>query len=72
MTVAPGDDGMATVEQVVEFKLALPRFGWIVAPLFRAHLRKLEEPSGPPWWAPVDRIDPPCCLQLGRRWPLRS
>src|SRR5207302_1887546 len=64
VTVTPAADGMAAVEQTVEFTLALPRFRWIVAPLFRAHLRKLQEPSKPPWWAPVDRIDAPAALSL--------
>ena len=59
-----GDDGATDVEQVVEFRLALPRFGWMVVPLFRGHLRKLEEPRSPPWWAPIDRIDPPAALSL--------
>ncbi|MBV9666070.1 MAG: MFS transporter [Actinobacteria bacterium] len=59
------DDGRSTVEQTVQFSLALLWFSWIVTPLFRAHLRKLVEPASPPWWAPVDRIDPPAARTLG-------
>lgn len=65
VTVTPNDDGTAHVEQVVEFTLALLRFSWVVTPLFRAHLRKLEEPARPPWWAPIDRVDPPAARSLG-------
>jgi MFS family permease len=65
LTVTAAGEGAMHVEQVVEFTLALLRFSWIVTPLFRAHLRKLEEPAKPPWWAPVDRIDPPAARSLG-------
>lgn len=65
VTVSRNGDGPAHVEQVVEFTLALLWFSPIVTPLFRAHLRKLEEPTSPPWWAPVDRIDPPAARTLG-------
>ena len=65
LTVTANDDGTSSVEQVVEFTLALLRFSWIVTPLFRSHLRKLEEPAKPPWWAPVDRIDPAAARSLG-------
>jgi len=65
VTVTGNDDGTSHVEQVVEFTLALLWFSWIVTPLFRAHLRKLEEPASPPWWAPVDRIDRPAARSLG-------
>ena len=65
VTVTHNDDGTAQVLQVVEFTLALLWFSPLVTPLFRSHLRKLEEPTSPPWWAPVDRIDPPAARSLG-------
>jgi MFS family permease len=65
VTVTANDDRTASVEQVVEFTLALLWFSWVVTPLFRAHLRRLQEPAKPPWWAPVDRIDPPAARGLG-------
>ena len=64
VTMERRDDGSADVEQVVTFRLALPVFGPLVVPLFRSHLRRLEPRQKAPWWAPVERIDPPAARTL--------
>ena len=57
--VAPGDGGDVTVSQRVEFRLAVPVFGFLFVRLVRR--RALAVPGGPatttrPWWSPPNRL----------------
>jgi len=52
----PGADGRTDVTQTVDFRLAIPYFGWLfVLPLKRALARPAKERA--PWWAPPARLD---------------
>jgi len=55
----PGAVGRARVRQSVEFRLAIPYFGFLFALPARAELRRLgPRPGGRlPWWHPPDRLD---------------
>lgn len=53
----PRADGRYDVEQVVDFALALPFFGWLFLPLVRAHLGRIGAEHRLPWWAPPQPLD---------------
>ncbi|MDQ1373667.1 MAG: hypothetical protein QOJ09_1005 [Actinomycetota bacterium] len=53
------------VTQVVDFRLALPWFGWLFLPLVRGHLGVVVPRGRRPWWAPVDRLDAASATSLG-------
>jgi MFS family permease len=63
VTVQPADDGHHQVTSTVRFRLAIPFFGWLLAPLVRAQLRRAGAPL--PWWGPVQRIDARSASVLG-------
>jgi MFS family permease len=52
---------------VVEFKLAVPFFGWLFVWPVRHEVRKQLRgtSSGMPWWAPADRLSPRAATVLG-------
>ena len=52
---------------LVEFKLAVPFFGWLFVLPVRRELRKQlrGEAAGMPWWAPADRMDARSATVLG-------
>jgi MFS family permease len=56
-------------EETIEYRLALPWFGWLYAPLVRRALRHRPHaghtPGDQPWWAPRDRLDPRQVRVLG-------
>jgi MFS family permease len=56
--VAPSDrtDGRREVTQTVDFRLAVPYWGWLFVGPFK---RRLSRPPGErvPWWAPPDPVD---------------
>ena len=54
----PLGDGTWRVRQTVEYRVDLPFFGWLFRVPVRRHLGRLGAPSGSPWWAPPDRLDP--------------
>ena len=59
--VLEGRDG----RHVVRYRLAVPYFGWLWAPLLRRRAREIEAaadageplPTGQPWWAPPAPLD---------------
>ena len=53
--IEPSEDGLVAVAQTLEYRLALPFFGW----LFAWPVRRALERGGPrmPWWAPPERVD---------------
>jgi MFS family permease len=53
------------VSQTVDFRLALPFFGWMFVPLVRAHLGRVVPTDRRPWWSPVDRLDAVAANTLG-------
>ncbi|MGH9268540.1 MAG: hypothetical protein ACRD0D_10225, partial [Acidimicrobiales bacterium] len=55
--VEAAGDGQVRVRQVVEFRLAIPWFGWIFALPARRLLGRLDGGPASPWWAPPDRLD---------------
>jgi MFS family permease len=53
--VAAGPDGLVRVRSEVDFRLAVPYFGPLLALPVRRALRVAGAPS--PWWGPADRLD---------------
>jgi MFS family permease len=51
------DGGRAAVTQTVEYRLAIPFFGWLFALPYRSAMRRLGRPRRHPWWAPPDPLD---------------
>ena len=61
--VEPAGDGRHLVTSVVDFRLALPYFGWLLALPVRHAVR---QPGGRrPWWGPADRLDARATTVLG-------
>jgi MFS family permease len=59
-------DGRSHVTQTVEYRLAIPFFGWLFAPAVKRVLGRLGGGEGPePWWAPPDRLDARAASVLG-------
>ena len=50
----PGQPVLVT--QTVDFRLAVPYFGFLFVPLFKRALRRAGT-GRPPWWAPPARLD---------------
>lgn len=65
VTVEPLDDGRRRVRQEVEYRLAVPYFGFLFNPGARRRLRRLVEPGPMPWWAPPQRVDARTATALG-------
>ena len=62
--VDPDPGGTDTVTQTVDFRLAVPYFGWLfVLPVKRALARPGAERA--PWWAPPARLDARAANVLG-------
>ncbi|MDQ6727279.1 MAG: MFS transporter [Actinomycetota bacterium] len=56
VAASPSTDGLVTVTQEIDFRLAVPYFGWLfVRPFKRALSRPATERV--PWWAPPGRLD---------------
>lgn len=54
--VSPAPGGLQSVTQEIDFRLAIPYFGWLfVRPVKRALSRPATGRA--PWWAPPDRLD---------------
>ena len=55
--------------ETVDYRVALPWFGWLYAPLIRRALHQRpgadHTPGTQPWWAPRDRLDERQVLVLG-------
>jgi MFS family permease len=56
-------DGTYEMTSTVEFRTAVPYFGWLIGGLLRVALRRPGAPS--PWWAPADRLDHRAASVLG-------
>jgi MFS family permease len=71
VTVEPADDGRRTVTQTVEFRLAIPVWGWLFVGVVKRLLRSRPpspgevEESGVPWWSPPDRLTQRTATVLG-------
>ena len=53
------------VRQTVEFRLAIPYWGWIFGPPMRSQLARLGSPRRRPWWSPPDNFDARSATVLG-------
>jgi MFS family permease len=62
--VAAAGDGRWALEQTVDFRLAVPYFGWIFVLPFKRALARPER-HRPPWWAPPVRLDARAASVLG-------
>lgn len=56
-------DGTARVTEAIEYRLAIPFFGWLFALPFRRALTRGDRRN--PWWAPPDRVDARGATVLG-------
>jgi MFS family permease len=50
-------DGRHEVTQTTDYRLAIPLWGWMFAPLVRRALADPPPPGTTPWWLPPDRLD---------------
>ena len=51
-------DGHTIVDEVVDYRLAVPVWGILFRPALRHHLRRPPRPEGhQPWWAPPEALD---------------
>ncbi|MGY6500856.1 MAG: MFS transporter [Acidimicrobiales bacterium] len=66
LSVTPTSEDRFDVVETIEFRLAVPFFGWLFLPVLRRELRRhTHRTQGPdadseppqPWWAPPDRFD---------------
>src|SRR5215467_12167245 len=64
--VAVDADGTSAT-QIVEFRLAVPYFGWLFVLPFKWAISRRPPPAGerPPWWAPPAPIDARSSSVLG-------
>jgi MFS family permease len=62
--IEPRPDGRVRVWQTIDFRLAIPFFGWLFAPGVRRLLAR-GDGGAPPWWAPTDRLDARAASALG-------
>lgn len=53
------------VRQTVEFRLAIPYWGWLFGPPMRRQLGRLENTGRRPWWSPPDNFDARSATVLG-------
>jgi predicted MFS family arabinose efflux permease len=61
----PEPDGRLRVRQVVDYRLAVPYFGFIFVPASRRTLGRIGAPRPAPWWAPPDTVDSRASVALG-------
>lgn len=59
---AAGPDGVR-LSETIDYRLAIPFFGWLFAIPFRRSLRRGDPRI--PWWAPPDRVDARAATMLG-------
>lgn len=59
----PLDEDRVRVTETIEFRLAIPFFGWLFAMPFRRALARGDPRT--PWWAPPDRVDARGATVLG-------
>ncbi len=57
LSVLRHDDGTATVDEQIDFSLAVGPWTVLITPLARRALRHPPAPGRLPWWAPPDRFD---------------
>ncbi|MEX1218418.1 MAG: MFS transporter [Acidimicrobiales bacterium] len=51
-------DGHTIVDEIVNYRLAVPVWGVLFRPALRRHLRRAPKPEGhQPWWAPPEALD---------------
>lgn len=51
-------DGHTIVDEIVDYRLAVPVWGVLFRPALRHHLRRAPKPDGhQPWWAPPEALD---------------
>ncbi len=56
-------DGLITVDEVIEFRLAVPFWAWLFVLPYKRTLRRRHTHT--PWWAPPDRLDARAATVLG-------
>lgn len=61
----PQPDGRVRVRQEVDYRLAVPYFGFIFVPASRRVLGRIGPPAAAPWWAPPDTVDSRASVALG-------
>lgn len=63
--VEPPSDGVARVTQTVDYELAVPFLGWLVALPTRRELGRVAPESRPPWWGPPAVLDADAWQEVG-------
>ncbi|MBW8827747.1 MAG: MFS transporter [Acidobacteria bacterium] len=63
VTATPAPGGLVAMTSSVEFRLAIPYFGWLFAVPVRSSLR--TPGARLPWWGPADRLDARASAVLG-------
>lgn len=53
----PSGDGLVEVRQTVEYRLAVPYWGWLFARPYRRLVGAIGEVERTPWWAPPEVMD---------------
>lgn len=53
----PAGDGTCDITQSVEYRLAVPLVGWLLALPARHALARIGPQDHPPWWGPPDVLD---------------
>ena len=62
--VTPDDAGRSLVTQTVDFRLAVPYFGWLFLLPFKRRIVR-PQTGGPPWWASPSPLDARASSVLG-------
>lgn len=52
------DEGRSDVEQTVEYRLAVPLVGWLLARAVRTRVGRIAADDRSPWWGPPDHLTP--------------
>ncbi|GAC1535545.1 MAG: hypothetical protein NVS3B12_17600 [Acidimicrobiales bacterium] len=58
VVVRDAGDGLSDVQQTVEYRLAVPLVGWLMARAVRRRIGRIGSDDRPPWWGPPDHLTP--------------
>lgn len=58
-------DERGGARESIEYRLAIPWFRWVFAPLVKRALRSRRDSPRQPWWAPPNRLDARSSTMLG-------
>jgi MFS family permease len=67
VSVEAADDGESLITQTVDFRLAIPVWGWLFVRMVKRILRRPpdHEETATPWWSPPDRLSARASTVLG-------